>query len=147
MHRFVVIFRRNVRALNKFMDYMLSQKDTWFVTFQEMLKWVKNPLPIGETDFKCSSNNTVLSCNRPHTCVVKHYLAKDGVTAASSDNFSRQDTRCMPGCHSSLCPQQYQWFGNTNGKKSDFKTIMELVDESSAAAPPASDAPADEAAQ
>lgn len=49
--------------------------------------------------------------------------------AASQDAYARSDTRYMPVCHSSLCPQQYQWFGNTAGRKSGFKTIMQLVED------------------
>lgn len=102
-----------------------------------MLSWVKNPRPSAETEFKCEGNNTLFSCNRPHTCVVKHYLTKEN-SAATEDAFSRADTRYMPVCHSSLCPAQYQWFGNTAGKKHNFKSIMQLVDE----APPPLAAPA-----
>lgn len=120
--------KRNVRALNKFLDHLSTFKDVWFVTFQQMLSWVKNPRPSSETEFKCSDNSTIFSCNRPHTCVVKHYLNKDN-SAATDNAFARADTRYMPVCHSSLCPQQYQWFGNTGGKKHNFKTIMQLVDE------------------
>ena len=94
-----------------------------------MLAWVKNPRPSGETDFRCDQNNTLFSCNRPHTCVLKHYLNKDNSAASEDSSYSRADTRYMPVCHSSLCPQQYQWYGNTGGKKRNFKTIMELVDE------------------
>lgn len=121
--------RRNVRALNKFLDGLSAYKDVWFTTFQQMLSWVKSPRPATETEFKCEGNNSLFSCNRPHTCVVKHYLTKEN-SAATEDAFSRADTRYMPVCHSSLCPQQYQWFGNTAGKKHNFKSIMQLVDES-----------------
>lgn len=94
-----------------------------------MLTWIRNPRPISEIDFKCPDNSTTqFVCNRPHTCVVKHYLNKDN-SAATEDSFSRADTRYMPVCHSNLCPQQYQWFGNTAGRKHNFKTIMQLVDD------------------
>lgn len=143
--------RRNVRALNKFLDHLLTVKDVWFVTFQQMLTWMRNPRPVSEVDFKCADNSTTqFVCNRPHTCVVKHYLHKDN-SAASEDSFARADTRYMPVCHSSLCPQQYQWFGNTAGRKHNFKTIMQLVDDIPASAGPAaggdgnnSDAPSDQ---
>ncbi|KAH9516648.1 Cda4p, variant 2 [Dermatophagoides farinae] len=119
---------RNVRALNRFLDHIQSLKDVWFVTFQQMLSWVRNPKPASESSFPCENNSTVYSCSRPHTCVLKHYLNKDN-SAASEDNYSRTDTRYMPVCHSSLCPQQYQWYGNTAGRKRNFKTIMQLIEE------------------
>ena len=125
---FLFCFRRNVRALNRFLDHIQSLKDVWFVTFQQMLSWVRNPKPASESSFPCENNSTVYSCSRPHTCVLKHYLNKDN-SAASEDNYSRTDTRYMPVCHSSLCPQQYQWYGNTAGRKRNFKTIMQLIEE------------------
>ncbi|OTF80420.1 Chitin binding Peritrophin-A domain containing protein, partial [Euroglyphus maynei] len=129
--------KRNIRALNRFLDHIQSLKDVWFVTFQQMLSWMRNPKPASESSFPCENNSTVYSCSRPHTCVVKHYLNKDN-SAASEDNFSRADTRYMPVCHSSLCPQQYQWYGNTAGRKRNFKTIMQLIEENPPPPPPQS---------
>lgn len=120
-------FRGHVRALQKFIDHLLTLKDVWFVTFQQLVSWMKNPTPLTDLNIKCV-NATGSACSRPHTCVLKHYLDKDN-NAATEDNFNKADTRYMPVCHSSVCPQQYQWFGNHAGKKDNFKTIMQLVDD------------------
>jgi peptidoglycan/xylan/chitin deacetylase (PgdA/CDA1 family) len=117
----------HVRALYKFFDYLTSLKDVWFVTYQELINWMKDPRPLTELNFKCE-NATASTCTRPHTCVLKHYITSNN-SAATEDNFSKSDTRYMPVCHSSVCPQQYQWFGNHAGRKNNFKTIMELVDD------------------
>lgn len=109
------------------MDYLVSLKDVWFVTYEQTIAWMKDPKPLTELNFKCE-NSTASSCTRPHTCVVKHYLTNDN-SAATEDNFNKIDTRYMPVCHSSICPQQYQWFGNHAGRKNNFKTIMQLVDD------------------
>ncbi|XP_054166467.1 chitin deacetylase 1-like [Oppia nitens] len=118
----------HIKALNRFMDYLLTLKDVWFVTYQQLVEWMREPKRLSELNYKCE-NATATTCTRPHTCVVKHYLASDGYTAASEDNFSKSDTRYMPVCHSSICPQQFQWFGNHAGKKHNYKTIMQLVDD------------------
>lgn len=39
----------------------------------------------------------------------------------------------MALCHPTSCPQQFPWFGNFAGASKDLKTIMQLVEESSAA--------------
>ncbi|CAG2165007.1 unnamed protein product, partial [Oppiella nova] len=117
----------HIKALNKFFDYLATLKDVWFVTYQQLVSWMRDPKRISEVNFKCE-NATAATCTRPHTCVVKHYLDKDN-TAATEDNYNKADTRYMPVCHSSTCPQQYQWFGNHAGKKHHFKTIMQLVDD------------------
>lgn len=121
--------RGHIRALHRFVEHLLTLKDVWFVTYQQMISWMKDPKPLNELNFRCE-NATASTCTRPHTCVLKHYLTNDN-SAATEDDFSKSDTRYMPVCHSSVCPQQYQWFGNHAGKKNNFKTIMELVDESS----------------
>lgn len=82
----------HVRALNRFLDLLIRDyKDVWFVTFQQLVAWMKNPQPIGQLNFHCN-NRTTFSCNRPHTCQLKHLLDKNNA-AATEENVVRTDTR------------------------------------------------------
>lgn len=122
--------KTHIRALQRFLDYVQQNfKDVWFVTFQQMIQWVKNPQPVNQLDhFKCENKTVFPSCNRPQTCVLKHYLDKEN-NAATEENAVRSDTRYMQICHPIACPQQFPWFGNYAGRSKDFKTIMQLVEE------------------
>lgn len=64
-------------------------------------------------------------------CVLKHYL-NDKNEAATSESAVRTETRYMPVCYATnSCPTQFPWFGNVHGNGKNFKTIMQLVEESS----------------
>lgn len=129
--------KNKVKGLSKFIENILSKyNDVYFVTFQQLVNWLRNPVPVKEFKLPCESKNTSLVCNRPHTCVLKHYL-NDKNEAATSENSVRTDTRYMPVCHQSGCPSQYPWFGNIHGSSKQFKSIMQLVEEAS---PPSSSA-------
>lgn len=120
--------KTKVRALNKFIEQTLKDhKDVYFVTFQQLISWMKDPQPLGTWNPKCEEPKSG-ACNRPHTCVLKHYLDKNG-EAAQADEAVRSDTRYMPICHPTSCPSQYPWYGNHAGSTRNFKTIMALVDE------------------
>jgi len=123
--------KTKVRALSKFMDNILkSYKDVYFVTYQQMINWMRDPQPIGQVDFSCNNSTGFQACARPHTCVLKHYLDKDN-NAAMVDTSTRTDTRYMQLCQQNTCPSQFPWYGNHVGATRDFKSIMALVEEAS----------------
>ncbi|XP_074602653.1 chitin deacetylase 7-like isoform X2 [Brevipalpus obovatus] len=117
-----------VRALNKFIDKLLKEyRDVYFVTYQQLIQYMKNPVPLDSLNLKCENKTANSACNRPHTCVLKHYLDKNN-EAAEQDKSIRSDTRYMPLCFTQ-CPQVYPWYGNHAGSSRNFKTIMELVED------------------
>ena len=121
--------KTKVRALGKFIDSILKNyPDAHFVTYQEMVNWMREPVPLNQLNFKCANTTGHSVCNRPHTCVLKHYLDKSN-NAASIENSVRTDTRYMALCQSTSCPAQYPWYNNHAGQVRNFKTIMTLVEE------------------
>jgi len=124
--------KNKVKALSKFIESILSKyNDVYFVTYQQLVGWLRNPTPLKDYKPPCESKNASAVCNRPHTCVLKHYLNEKG-EAATSENAVRTETRYMPVCHQTICPPaQYPWFNNISGQSKNFKTIMQLVEESS----------------
>lgn len=121
--------KTKVRALGKFIDSVLKNyPDAYFVTYQEMVNWMREPVPLNQLNLKCTNTTGHSVCNRPHTCVLKHYLDKNN-GAATIENSVRTDTRYMALCQSTSCPAQYPWYNNHAGQVRNFKTIMQLVEE------------------
>ena len=121
--------KTKVRALGKFIDSVLKNyPDAYFVTYQQMVNWMREPVPLNQLNFKCTNTTGHSVCNRPHTCVLKHYLDKNN-GAATIENSVRTDTRYMALCQSTSCPAQYPWYNNHAGQVRNFKTIMQLVEE------------------
>lgn len=121
--------KTKVRALSRFIDNILkSYPDAHFVTYQQMVNWMRDPLPLSQLNFKCANTTAHAVCNRPHTCVLKHYLDKNN-NAAMIENSVRTDTRYMALCQSTSCPAQFPWYGNHQGSVRNFKSIMQLVEE------------------
>src|SRR5687768_4276872 len=85
------------RALVRFLDHVIkTYKDTYFVTFQQMINWVRDPRPVNQLGdvFKCHEPPPFPGCNRPHTCAVKHYVNSKNI-AATAETATRSDTRYM----------------------------------------------------
>lgn len=121
--------KTKVKALNKFIDYILKEnKETYFITYHQLVDWMKNPQPLNSLNIKCENKTGISTCNRPHTCVIKHHVDKENI-AATEEAATRTDTRYMPVCHPTACPSQYPWYGNHAGAFRNFKTIMQLVDD------------------
>lgn len=121
--------KTKVRALSRFIDHIIkTYKDAHFVTYQQLIGWMRDPQPIGQADFKCGNETGWQACSRPHTCVLKHYLDKEN-TAAEQDKSVKTDTRYMQLCQQNACPPQFPWYGNHAGATRNFKTIMQLVEE------------------
>lgn len=87
--------KNKVKALSKFIENILAKyNDIYFVTYQQLVNWLRNPTPVKEFKPGCEAKNATLVCNRPHTCVLKHYL-NDKSEAATSENAIRTETRYM----------------------------------------------------
>lgn len=123
--------KNKVKALSKFIENLLAKyNDVYFITYQQLVSWLRSPTALKDYKPGCEAKNSSLACNRPHTCVVKHYM-NEKHEAATSETATRTETRYMPVCHPTSCPSQFPWFGNTFGNSKNFKTIMQLVEESS----------------
>lgn len=131
-----VLNANRVRALTKFIDHVSkSYPNTWFVSFRQMVEWIRNPVPIasslGSPAFKCEDPGKVklTSCNRPQTCVVKLNTDNDS-RATTQEQSKKSDARYLQLCPGIQCPKQYPWFGNVLGAERQLKTVLELVQES-----------------
>lgn len=126
--------KTKTRALAKFIENLVAKyNDVYFVTYQQLVSWLRNPQPVRDYKPDCLSNRNATAgvCNRPHTCVLKHYVGANQA-ASTPDNAVRTDTRYMPVCHPVSCPVQYPWFGNHQGSSKNFRTIMQLVEDATA---------------
>ncbi|RWS31634.1 Chitin binding Peritrophin-A domain containing protein 10-like protein [Leptotrombidium deliense] len=121
--------KTKVKALSRFIEHILkTYKDAYFVTFRQMIQWMKEPQPLSTLNFKCENRTNVSTCNRQHTCVLKHFVDKDGV-ASTQEASVASDVRYMGVCHPTTCPQHYPWYGNHAGAARNLKTVMQLVEE------------------
>lgn len=60
--------KNKVKALSKFIENLLSKyNDVYFVTFQQLVNWLRNPTAIKDYKPQCETKNSSLVCNRPHT--------------------------------------------------------------------------------
>ncbi|XP_054712660.1 chitin deacetylase 1-like [Uloborus diversus] len=105
-----------VSALDVFIDHLLENyPDVWFVTFQQALQWMRNPMSsemVKSFDgWKCPRDRSP-GCNIPRTCAVK--LTHEG----------RRDIRYLQLC--GKCPEMYPWLNNIRGTK-EGKKVKELV--------------------
>lgn len=130
-----VLNTNRVKALTKFIDHVSkAYPNVWFVSFKQMLEWVRNPTPASNaaTLFKCEEPGKVklTSCNRPQTCVVKLNTDNDN-QATTQDRAKKTDARYLQICPGVTCPKAYPWFGNLLGTDRNLKTVLELVQESS----------------
>ncbi|XP_022237348.1 uncharacterized protein LOC106477788 [Limulus polyphemus] len=105
-----------IRALNKFIDHLLENyRNVWFVTMQQVLLWMRNPVTSKEASNKYipwACEKPKISCNIPKTCAVP---------------FSKNrpyDVRYMQTCMK--CPVQYPWVGNFEGTNNGQK-ILDLT--------------------
>ncbi|KAG8194402.1 hypothetical protein JTE90_011014 [Oedothorax gibbosus] len=108
-----------VTALDVFIDHVLeTYPDVWFVTMQEAIQWMRNPVPSEVAKsfegWKCPRTR-MPGCNIPRTCRVK-----------LQDN-TRSDIRYLQLC--GKCPERYPWLHNIRGKK-EGKRVKDLVQKS-----------------
>lgn len=129
-----VLNANRVRALTKFIDHVSkAYPNVWFVSFKQMLDWVKSPQPAtaAANTFKCEEAGRVklTSCNRPQTCVIKLNTDNDN-HATTQEQSKKSDVRYLQICPGVTCPKAYPWFGNLLGSERNLKTVLELVRES-----------------
>ncbi|GAV02037.1 hypothetical protein RvY_12650 [Ramazzottius varieornatus] len=93
----------NTKAFKKFVETMLSKKDVFFVTIDQVIQWMKNPTPLSQIkDFKpwqCHAAPPTPPCLNPNICTPWFEKAKE----------IRPLKTCMP------CPKKYPWLGNEEG--------------------------------
>lgn len=142
-----VLNSNRVKALTKFIDHVSkTYPNTWFVSFRQMLDYMRAPVAanLASQTFKCDEPGKVkvTSCNRPQTCVVK--LNTDNENRATTQEQSKKsDARYLQICPGVTCPKAYPWFGNLLGAERSLKTVLELVQESTPPAAPASNGGSD----
>lgn len=103
-------------ALDVFIDHVLENyPGTWFVTMQQALQWMRNPVQSTLTPsfdaWKCPRNRQP-GCSIPRTCAVK---MGEGL---------KSEVRYMQVC--GKCPVRYPWLDNIRGTR-EGKTVKELV--------------------
>ena len=88
----------------KFIDSILALPDVYFVTSQELIEWVRNPVPLDGIEnsgmFHCDFSDRPSRCSgrRKHKCQLKH----------------KGDVRQWSSCQR-VCPNRYPWVNNLNG--------------------------------
>lgn len=108
-----------ISALDVFIDHVLENyPGTWFVTMQQALQWMRNPVPATMAPsfdgWKCPRNRQP-GCNIPRTCAVK------------VDDGPRSEVRYMQVC--GKCPERYPWLDNIRGTRVG-KSVKDLVQKS-----------------
>ncbi|XP_022254428.1 uncharacterized protein LOC106470136 [Limulus polyphemus] len=105
-----------IKALYKFIDHILATySDAWFVTMQQALFWIRNPVPnsqLGSSYVPWICEKREPACNIPTTCALS--FKGEGIN----------DLRYMETCMS--CPFQYPWVGNFEGSYRG-KRIIEVT--------------------
>jgi len=92
-------------AFLKFIDSILALPDVYFVTSQELIKWMQDPQPLSALEnsnfFGCDFSKRPQKCNRRNTkkCAL---------------NF-RSDQRQWASCQLDTCPNTYPWVNNLSG--------------------------------
>lgn len=139
-----VLNANRVRALNKFIDHVSkTYPNTWFVSFKQMIEWMRNPVPISSANqspaFKCDEPGKIklTSCNRPQTCVAKLNTDND-FKSVVQEQAKKSEARYLQICPGIQCPKAYPWFGNILGTERNLKTVLELVQDST---PPVTNPP------
>ena len=88
----------------KFVDSILALPDVYFVTSQELINWVRHPVPLDKVPdsgvFHCDFPDRPARCSgrRKHKCQLKH----------------KGDVRQWASCQR-VCPNRYPWVNNLNG--------------------------------
>jgi len=89
----------------KFVDSILALPDVYFVTSQELIEWVRTPVPLDSIEssgmFHCNFSDRPARCSgrRKHKCQLKH----------------KGDVRQWASCQR-VCPNRYPWVNNLNGE-------------------------------
>ena len=93
-------------AFFKFIDSILALPDVYFVTSQELIKWMQDPQPLSVLQ-----NSDFFGCDfsgkRPQRC--------DRRTKKSCTLSFRSDQRQWSSCQLDTCPNKYPWVNNLSG--------------------------------
>ena len=97
-----IMFPYREKAFFKFVDTILKKKDVYFVTNQQLLKWMKNPQTLKQLEdnpgfFGCED----VKADRPNKC--NEFNTQTCVT-----EFKGAD-RYWKTCQVKNCPKQYPW--------------------------------------
>ncbi|KYN02697.1 hypothetical protein ALC62_06497 [Cyphomyrmex costatus] len=97
------------RGLSKFLDWVVTLPDVYFVTATQALTWMTDPKPIKALHnfegWSCKKKENLPGppCNNPHKCALDF--------KPSESNFTT--TRYMETCRE--CPNKYPWLGDSKG--------------------------------
>nr|XP_022914544.1 uncharacterized protein LOC111425024 [Onthophagus taurus] len=96
------------QGLHKFLDWVTTLDNVWFVTVSQALEWVREPQKIKGNNYEpwdCKKNNNYppKGCNNASKCALPFRKA--------DSNFT--DTRYLETC--AECPNQYPWLGDAAG--------------------------------
>ncbi|KAI4463980.1 chitin deacetylase-like 4 [Holotrichia oblita] len=97
------------QGLHKFLDWVQTLPDVWFVTATQSLTWITDPKPVKELNnleaWDCKKRDHLpgKGCNNSNKCALS-FKKPDA-------NFT--DTRYLETCVE--CPNQYPWLGDATG--------------------------------
>jgi len=97
------------RGLHKFLDWVTTLPDVWFVTTTQALTWITDPKPLKSLNnyepWNCQKKPTAVQppCNIANKCALPFKTQTSNIT----------DTRYMETCQD--CPNQYPWLGDAEG--------------------------------
>ena len=100
----------------KFVDSILALPDVYFVTSQELIEWVRTPVPLDSIEssgmFHCNFSDRPARCSgrRKHKCQLKH----------------KGDVRQWASCQR-VCPNRYPWVNNLNGEWFVLNSDPEII--------------------
>lgn len=93
---FFYVFLTLIFPKFRFLNYVGSKKDVYLVSNSEVIRWAKNPTPLGEYEPVHVTRNRACS---PQSCPLKF----------GEEEEIRYMKSCVP------CPQAYPWVGNPLG--------------------------------
>ncbi|XP_011064867.1 PREDICTED: uncharacterized protein LOC105152345 [Acromyrmex echinatior] len=97
------------RGLSKFLDWVVTLPDVYFVTATQALTWMTDPKPIKALHnfegWSCKKKENLPGppCNNPHKCALDFKPPESNFTT----------TRYMETCRE--CPNKYPWLGDSKG--------------------------------
>ncbi|XP_014674161.1 PREDICTED: uncharacterized protein LOC106814358 [Priapulus caudatus] len=98
-----------MKALEQFLDEILSMGDVWVVTADSVIDWMRTPTPVGKL-----ANFAPFACarSRPDRC------PSDGQTTCPY--VVGLDTYYVKMCKGP-CPSEYPWVGSPSGEKCSYR--------------------------
>ncbi|XP_077547188.1 chitin deacetylase 7-like isoform X2 [Haemaphysalis longicornis] len=95
------------KGLVAFVDWLLTMDDVFFVTVEEVVRFMQNPKPVKEyVQSKCSNATAFIRCSEIHTCE----FAETQING----------TRWLRSCR--RCPESYPWIRQVAQKESQWSS-------------------------